>query len=686
MHHYKKYHLLLILATLFSFASSFVASASSAVVVASPAPSSSFSSQRRLLAADASATAATASSNTTEFQWRLGARISTTPSTFLSHGWESFQATCAIPLFNNNAFAATISHLAGQTIRVGGISADFMHYIKSANVSAPCEFSVHQPFTNTGQCMFSTGAFDALLTGLRRAGVSMLFDLNELIGRNCTQAVEPHIHREPNYDMMSSPKPDHQHQYCGDSPLPWDTEPLRMLLTHVRDATAVGEAATATATATATAASASLSAGGGGGSSSGKLVGFELGNELFAPKHLPRDVAVSDIGQLGALFREIWSDPSQYGHIPPLYATGTNDCSSNNNSDILAAVESLDLPVRGFSFHNYPGNRQTWWNKSDLASYLLNTSWLRTETLRPVQPCLSAWNAGPRDRNVPAFVTEGAAMCGGSFESGAPTTTSFIHGFFSVAQLGQYARAGIGMIARWGIPDLLGTSGLPTPYATWTPALVAHDYWFYILYNTTMGAGVIDTGEVLAMENDDAEMNQIRNNNQRQQNQNQNQNQNGNNGNRRDGRSATVASASSSLALVYAHCATPAFGGSRNGSVTLMAANPTASPVILDITGQQHPTLPRLEYVLTPPKGNLSAHAPLLNARSPALVLNPSGALPPMPPVYCSSSSSSSSSSNGDSSSDNGVENGTCGTKITLPPQSQAFFVLLHAAHKDCMQ
>ena len=46
-------------------------------------------------------------------------------------------------------------------------------------------------------------------------------------------------------------------------------------------------------------------------------------------------------------------------------------------------------------------------------------------------------------------------MCGFStIPPGAPTTRSFIHGFFSVAQLGQYAREGLALVARWGIPQV----------------------------------------------------------------------------------------------------------------------------------------------------------------------------------------------------------------------------------------
>lgn len=93
----------------------------------------------------------------------------------------------------------------------------------------------------------------------------------------------------------------------------------------------------------------------------------------------------------------------------------------------------------------------------DLASFLLNESWLRHDIISRTAPCLAAWNDGPRAAGVLAAVTEAAAMCGSTgIQPGAPTTSSFIHGFFSIAQLGQFAREGVALLARWGIPQLLG--------------------------------------------------------------------------------------------------------------------------------------------------------------------------------------------------------------------------------------
>lgn len=111
---------------------------------------------------------------------------------FVAHGWEPWMATQAFHLFTNPAVVTAFGHLQGQTIRFGGITADWLDYVVDDAVSAPCTWGKggRAPFTPGGSCPFSTGALTALLNLLDKAGVSLLFDLNVLVGRNCTQ-LEP---------------------------------------------------------------------------------------------------------------------------------------------------------------------------------------------------------------------------------------------------------------------------------------------------------------------------------------------------------------------------------------------------------------------------------------------------------------------------------------------------------------
>ena len=327
------------------------------------------------------------------------------PETFVAHGWEPVTATQAFEHFADPAFARAFGHLRGQTVRFGGISADFLAYFVDANVAPACRWSDLVPFF-AQDCDFPTGSFDHLLDFLLGAGVKLLFDLNQLSGRNCTQP---------------GPKPWQPAQWCGDSPAPWDTAPVRALLTHVRSRGLEG------------------------------LVGFELGNELHKPPHISPETATKDIGTLALIFAEIWSGETE---PPVLYAHGTNDCPSRNSSDTMAALQAVSSRS-GFSAHSYPGggsgHAHMWWEKYDLTTYLLDVHWLREETLSEVANCLAAWNDGPRAAGVTMAITEGAATYGNGWAAGAPQTNAFIHGFFTIAQLGQFAREGISMVARWSV-------------------------------------------------------------------------------------------------------------------------------------------------------------------------------------------------------------------------------------------
>jgi len=513
----------------------------------------------------------------------IGGLVTTVEPSFVAHGWEPWMATQAFQFFDDPALTTAFGHLRGQTVRFGGITADWLDYVVDDAVSAPCLWGKQgrTPFTANGACPFSTGALDALLGLLKNAGIGLLFDLNVLVGRNCTQP-EPHRRRT----VVGKGVPG---EWCGASPAPWNTSAVRALLEHIRGS------------------------GNSGALTPERFAGVELGNELFAPQHITRHTANADIATAADLLRSVWG-----GNAPPrMYATGTNDCQRCNNSDTMAALLPSKLGVRGgFSWHSYPGNAQTYWNKSDLTSFLLNSTWLRHDVVSRTAPCLRAWNSGPRAAGVWAAVTEAAAMCGGDFAPGDPTTSSFIHGFFSVAQLGQFAREGVALLARWGIPQLLGLDFRRVPAGTpWDPASVAADLFLYVLYNQTVGRRVLE-----------------------------------------------VSGDAASDALVYAHCAK----AGNNGSVTLMAANPSAVATTLSLS---LPARPRLEYVLTPSSGNLSSRTPVLNGNAAQpLRLAADGSLPPMPAAYCSGG-------------------GACAEAITLPPRSWAFFVLLGArANMACGQ
>ena len=161
-----------------------------------------------------------------------------------------------------------MGHLRGQTIRFGGISADWLDYVVSDTLTPPCKWARPEggTFTVGGQCPFSTGTLDSLLDFVGSAGIELLFDLNELTGRNCSQ--------QGHKANSGFTKP----EWCGDVPAPWDTKPVLALLQHIAARNKTGRAVP---------------------------IGFELGNELFAPQHLPRPVAVNDIDTLGGIMQQV---------------------------------------------------------------------------------------------------------------------------------------------------------------------------------------------------------------------------------------------------------------------------------------------------------------------------------------------------------------------------------------------
>jgi hypothetical protein len=51
--------------------------------------------------------------------------------------------------------------------------------------------------------------------------------------------------------------------------------------------------------------------------------------------------------------------------------------------------------------------------------------------------------------------------------------------------------AGVALLARWGIPQLLGLDFRRAPAGTpWDPGAVASDLFLYVLYNRTVGPGL----------------------------------------------------------------------------------------------------------------------------------------------------------------------------------------------------
>jgi len=298
--------------------------------------------------------------------------------------------------------------------------------------------------------------------------------------------------------------------------------------------------------------------------------------------------------------------------------------------------------VRGFTYHAYPAG-----DGHNLLSLLLNSTWLRTGILTGSDSinCLDNWNADTRASGMELWVVEASSswnwVGAPGWPAGMPGQNSFAHGFFTLPQLGQYAVTGVGMIGRWAFA-LGGSFGLIDHNSTQFD--VAADYFTMLTYKLLMGTSV------LAVTGDEI-----------------------------------------SNALVYASCSLVGAGGditgwdisqmvhplagkahptieetwihfgARNGTITLLAVNPSDTPI--DLTLSNIATTPRIEWIFTAPGDDLGSTTPVLNgAESTPLRALADGILPPMIGRYVAT-----------------------GNDITLPPHSQAFFVLLAAAAPVCM-
>jgi hypothetical protein len=357
-------------------------------------------------------------------------KMFTTPPTFLSHGWEPWTATGSFGYLTDPIFQRIASHLTGS-VRFGGITADFLDYVDDDSEElSSCKYSEHSTFEGY-ECPFTLKTFDALLDFLSGAGLKLLFDVNELTGRDCT---------------LPGPKPWQPAQYCGENPASWNITKTTLILEHIRD---LGR--------------------------DNDLVGFELGNELFQPPHLTKETAADDILTFSKLVADVWHPNSP----PAIFAPGTNNCKSSDHSFIF---EAIDGNVQGFSFHNYPegDGMDDDGTPKDPAATVLNSTWLRYDAIETPQLCLDLWEGeGYKERGVQIAITETSANI---------LTEEFGHGFFSLAVLGQLAEMGATMVSRWSFTSLIRLENI-NGERTYN---VAADYFFNILFGMTMGTGVLE--------------------------------------------------------------------------------------------------------------------------------------------------------------------------------------------------
>lgn len=348
----------------------------------------------------------------------------------------SIEAMAADP-----AAVAIASHLTPAVVRVGGITADWLRYSLNGSSSAVDASWSHKVggFWPAAPQNITLAQFYELTHFMRAANLSLLFDLNELYGRNCS-AVGPH-----GGDPV----------WCvGD----WDTSNVRAFLQRLHDDGAVG-------------------------GPSNSLFGFELGNELVT--HLDPTVNTQDILTLAGILADVWSDePSA---VPPLYAPSTDDCRDDEGQS-AAIMANVSGHVAGFTYHAYPGGGGN--PPNTLESLLTNVTWLRTGILTgsSSNQCIADWNSlpGPAESRMALWITEASSSW--NWQLPSPAQNSFLHGFFSLAQYGTYAPTGVGIVSRWSFSEQSPFGTVIRNGSRWD---VASDYWLIVAYKRLVGTSIL---------------------------------------------------------------------------------------------------------------------------------------------------------------------------------------------------
>lgn len=512
----------------------------------------------RILSAIAAAAAAAAQ---TQVSLNLQTAAATVSDTFApTFGWEMFVMMSYLDQMNDTRYQRAASYLTGSVVRVGGITADWVYYDLAASTNAehtPVQTSVVPRlggYWPTAEKNLTFSQFRTLVDFFNATGMRLLFDLNELHGRNC-QTVNPITNGS---------------DWCVGE---WDTSNVRAFLQAVHDAGLYGPGS--------------------------PLIGFELGNELIT--HLDPRNNTQDIITLAGIISSVWAGETP----PPLYAPSTDACYTNDTRDIMVNITGA---VAGFTYHAYPGGGGT---KPPLLALLTNSTWLRTGIMTGSlsSTCIGWWDSYTRPSGMQLWVTESSSSW--NWQLPPPAQNAVLHLAFTLAELGQYALTGVGAVARWAFSE-------PSPFGA-------------IVYNNTQWDAAADYFLLVAYKNV-------------------------------VGRVVLTANDGGGDALVYAHC-----GQASNGSVVVLAVNPTASALAVSLTdatsGASIAPTPRTEWVFTAPGGNLNSTTPVLNGNEAApLRLLPDGSMPAMPGAYVPAG----------------------GAGITLPPLSQSLLLLTAANAPAC--
>jgi len=299
---------------------------------------------------------------------------------FVSSGWEMWSYTSWLTRLNNPVWRKLVANLGPGVLRVGGITCDWVYY-DIPSLSEKRGFWPDKPQNLT------MDDFQALINLAAESNLQLLFDLNEIQGRNC------HVNNT---------------ERCEG---PWDTTNVEAFLTYIRD------------------------------NKVGPIFGFELGNEMTNYDiHITIQQNVIDYNTLHSIMVKIWPDGASR---PPLYGPSIDYC----NADATTFMQGTKSFLTGFTYHTYPGQAGTNLTEQLVDINWLKENIILNDPHAHSEVCLQTWEQIGKPAGLELWITETSS----SYASVEGVMNTFYNGFWYLASLGQYALTGVGRHHHWSL-------------------------------------------------------------------------------------------------------------------------------------------------------------------------------------------------------------------------------------------
>lgn len=308
---------------------------------------------------------------------------------FVSVGVEMWEWLFDPSALDNPTLKGAVSAMSPVVIRVGGISADQTHFTTS-----PFPPGLPWPPAIGKFNLLNTSTFDRLVAFCRQTGASLIFNVNEMLGR------PPFAEKIFDRDGLAVP--------------PLNLSGVEALLRHAANTSALSPA--------------------------GPLFAIELGNEL-TPRILDVQTQAQDYLQMRTLLDTLFPPTTASldgGNVSAPKLFGPATCSCSNMSEFLRQTSAARLDA--FTFHSYPLGGAG----PGLPTALRDPDRLR----RDIPGGTACYRSAVQQANssVALFMSETNSDASTFANAGQ---ASFLNGFWYMASLGHAARAAMPLHVRW---------------------------------------------------------------------------------------------------------------------------------------------------------------------------------------------------------------------------------------------